>query len=161
MKSLRHQIGFTLVELVMVIVLVGVISIGVNKIYAQVLTTMLTGQDITDAMWQGRLGIERMVKEIRATRSAVDITTFTSGQYSFTEANGASVSYALSGGSLTRNGVALADGISSLAFTYYDKNGNVTATAASISYIGISMNVTQNNTNFTLTTGVYLRDLSS
>ncbi len=157
----RQQQGFTLIEFVIVIILLGVIAIGINTIYTQSLLGMLAGQNTSDALWQGRLGMERMIKEIRATRSAGDISTFTSGEYSFTDISGNSIDYKLSGGGLVRNAVPLADGISSLAFTYYDKSGNTTATAANIEYIKISMHVTQNNTNFTLTSGVYLRDLAS
>ncbi len=161
MRIHPKQKGFTLLELVLVIVMVGVISVGITKIYAQVLSILLVGQNTSNALSQGRVGMERMIKEIRATRSAVDISVFTSSEYTFIDTDGNSINYKLSGGNLVRNNIALADGISSLTFAYYDKSSNVTAAAANIAYIKISMNVTQKNTNFTLNSGVYLRDLSS
>ncbi len=155
------QRGFTLIELVAVIILIGIIIAGTATIYTQTLLSMVREQNITDALWQGRIGMERMIKEIRATRSASDISTFTSGEYSFTDVNGNSIDYKLSGSSLTRNSVVLADGIATLSFSYYDKNGSVTGAAANITYIKITLNVTQKSVNYTLKSGVYLRDLSS
>lgn len=155
------QRGFTLIELIVVIALIGMIMVGITSIYTQMLYSMLQGQNAIDALWQGRLGMERMIKEIRITRSAADISTFTSGEYNFTDINGNNIDYKLSGNNLVRNNTILADGISALSFSYYDKNGDSTSTAASIAYIKITLNVTRKNANYALTSGVYLRDLSS
>ena len=57
---------------------------------------------------------------------------------------------------------ALANGINTLTFQYYDKNGaTVSGSATNLHYVRITLNVTQNNANYTITSGVYLRDLSS
>ncbi len=161
MNIIRKQAGFTLIELLMSIVLISIIMVVVSRLYVQGVTSMLTSQNVTDATSQGRLAIERMVREIRGTRSAADISVMTASEYSFTDINGNSISYSLSGSSLMRNTEILANGISSLAFGYYDKNANVSTSSSTIAYVSITINVTQANANYSLLTGVNLRDVSS
>ncbi len=151
--------GFTLIELIVVIVLTSLIAGVVSAIIAQGAQSYLTAKNVLDADWQGRLAIERMARDIRAIASPLSITTATATQLTFTDFSGTSVSYSLSGTNLMRNSQILADGISSLTFSYFDKNGASTATISLIRYITITINITKNNTNFSLSTSVYPRDL--
>lgn len=155
-KSTR---GFTLIELIIVITLSGILMAVVTTILATGFSAYMTGKNILDADAQGRLGIERMVRDIRTISSPTSIATASSSQLVFTDFGGTSITYQLSGTTLQRNSNALADGVQSLTFNYYDKDGNTTATTSLIRYIAISLNVTQGNTNYTLSTAVYPRDL--
>src|SRR5690348_6666928 len=103
MNSLTKQAGFTLIELIIVIVLLAVIA----KISSQMLTegfnSYLTMEKVTDANWQGQLALGRMVRDLRAVRSANDISVNTSSEITFVDSTGTTIDYKLSGTSLMRN----------------------------------------------------------
>jgi len=153
------QQGFTLIEAIIVIVILGVIGTIATTMLGQGLSAYLTAQNVTDADWQGQIALERMERDLRAVRSLNDISTATSSQFIFTDINGNSITYQLTGTSLMRNSQILADGIQSLSFSYTDKNGSTTATPANIRYVTVTINVTQKKANYNLTTSVNLRDV--
>lgn len=161
MRKRVRQAGFTLIEFVMVTILLGVIAVVVAQMFAQGLTVAQTEQRVTDALWQGQIAMQRMVRDIREVRSAVDISINTASEFSFTDNDGNIIDYKLSGNSLMRNTTALASGISSLQFSYLDKNGAATAGVTDIHYVVIAITVSRNNASYSLNTAVYLRDLSS
>ncbi len=153
--------GFTYIELIISIVLIGIIAAIASELLAQGLNAFLTTQNITDANWQGQLAMERMIRDIRDIRSASDVSTNTATSLTFVDMLGNSIAYSLSGSNLMRNSDVLARGVSALAFTYYDNNGAVAGSTATLHYIKIGLTVSQNNTNYTLTTTAFLRDLST
>lgn len=157
-KQFKHD-GFTLIELVIVIVIMGVIAVASSQLLATGLTAYLTNKNIINATAQARLALERMTRDIRAVRTSADISAASATQFTFVDTNGSSVAYSLSGTNLMRNSQILAHGISGLTFTYYDENGNSGAAIANIKYITILLNVTEGNTNFSVDTSVYPRNL--
>ena len=159
MSHSTTQRGFTLVEFIIVIVLMGIISAIASVTLSQGFHSFFASQNVIDADWQARYALERMSREIRIVRSLSDITTASSAQFSFNDINGNAITYNLSGTSLMRNTQILADGVQSVTFTYFDKTGASTAILANIRYITISLNITLNNTNFTISTSVNTRDL--
>jgi len=161
MTHTTKQSGFTLIEVIMVMVILGVIAAMSSKMIAAGFNAALTSQNLNNANWQGRLAIERMVRDIRVVRSANDIVTRTASDFMFTDISGNSIEYKLSGGNLLRNTQILADGVNSLTFSYVDKNGNAVAGNTDVHYVGITLKITQDNANYSLTSSVYLRDLSS
>lgn len=157
--NLKKQSGFTLIEFVVVIVIMGIIAAISSQMIATGLTSYLSNKDVLNATAQARLAIERITRDIRSVRSSSDISTATATQFTFTDTNGNSISYTLSGTSLMRGSQVLADGIASLSFTYYDKNGSAGPATANIRYVTVALNVTQGNTNFNVDTTVYPRNL--
>ena len=71
--------GFTLIELVMVIMIIAIIAAMSSKLFVQGATGLLTAQNTLSANWQGQIAMERMTRDIRDVRSAVDVNTMTSG----------------------------------------------------------------------------------
>lgn len=151
--------GFTLIELIIVILLMGIIMAVASKMLSQGLTGYLTSKNLIEAEWQGQIGLERMARDIHLIRSLGDISTASASQLIYTDTSGTSITFQLSGTTLMRNSQVLADGVQSLIFSYFNKNGASTSTLSDIRYITISLNVTQNNTNITLTTSIYPRNL--
>lgn len=156
----RSQKGFSLVELVMTIVIMGIISVVVGKILLQGYKTFITSQDISEVDWQGLLALESLTNDIHNIRSSADITTISSSSFAFTDMTGTSVTYALSGSTLQRNSLTVASGISALTYSYLDKNGSVTASPAAVRYISISVTAVQNNMSLAFTTLVGTRGMS-
>lgn len=161
MAYFQKQRGFTLIELVFTMVLIGIISVVVGRILFQGFGDVITAENISNADWQGFTAIERMANDIHTIRSAQDISTIGAAQLVFTDVSGASVQFQLSGSTLLRNSETLAIGIQSLALTYLDGNGNVTATAANVRYIKIAMNMTQGNLTLGLQTLVGTRGMDA
>lgn len=153
--------GFTLIELILVILIMSIVVAISSKILAQGFDSFMANRDVIEANWQGMIAMERLSRDIREVRSANDITTFTANEFNFIDINGTSIDYQLSGTDLTLNGNLLASGISALNFTYYDKNGNPSSTQANIHYVKVNITVTGNNANYTLGSSIYLRNLSS
>lgn len=148
----KYQRGFSLIELVIVIVIMGIISGIVGKILFQSFQTFIVSQNISNADWQGLLSMNVVTNDIHNIRSANDITTISASSFAFVDMTGTSVTYTLSGSSLQRNGLTLASGVSSIAFAYYDKNYTVTATAANVRYITFSATFVQNNLSLAFST---------
>jgi len=158
---MKKHCGFTMIELIIVIVILAVLSAIALPMLTAGFNGYFTQRNLSDANWQGRLALSRMSRDIRSIPSAGNITTATSTQFTFTNSSNASVSYTLSGTALQRNGITLANGVSAVTFGYYTSAGAVTATISAIRYVSITLNITENNTNITLETVVDLRNIIS
>ena len=115
-----------MVELTIVIVLVGVIAMTASLLIGQATQSYQTEDNYSGALNQGRLALEKMGREIRMIRSPADITACTVGpplSLTFTDTAGNVYAYTYSGTILRENGNTLADNLTSLTITYYDKNG--------------------------------------
>jgi prepilin-type N-terminal cleavage/methylation domain-containing protein len=161
LPQIDRQAGFTLIELIAVLVILGIIAAMASQMLAEGLSSYMMGKKVIDANWQGQVGIERMIRDLRMVRSANDISINTGSEFAFVDMTGTTIDYKLSGTNLLRNTQVLANGITSLAFTYYDKAGASGATAANTHYVKFAFTVTQNNVNYNLSTMAFLRDLSS
>ena len=151
--------GFTLLELVIVVVITGIIAASSSTLLMQGFSGYFTGRDIINASEQGSVALERMTREIRLVASSASITTATASQFSFTDVNANTISYSLSGSQLIRtyNSVSypLADNIGGLTFTYYTSAGAVTTTIANIRYVVITLNISFTTFNYNLYATVY------
>ncbi len=156
---MRRQSGFSMIELIIVIVILSVLTAITLPVLQTGFNSYFTARNLADADWQARLAFSRISRDLRDIPAAANITTANSTQLTFLDRNSTSVSYTLSGITLQRNAMTLANGVSTLTFAYYDGTGAVTATMAAMRYVGITLNITQNNTNVTLKTIVNLRNL--
>ena len=160
----RKQHGFTFIEMIIVMVIMGIILSMIVPVLTQGLNDFNTGENIFNANWQGRIAMERMSRDVLSVRSAADISTMTSTNFSFTDTGNNTISYALSGTTLTLtlngNTAILADGVQTLTFNYFDATGAATSSSATVHLIQVSINVIQNSVNYTLTTSIYPRNLT-
>lgn len=140
--------GFSLVELVIVIVVLGIVASSGALVISRGFNAYFAGRDMTRADWQGRLALERMTRDLRMVRSASasDITTMTATQITYNDTLNNTIIYNMSGTTLmrTQSGVAtgLADYISALNLSYLQKNGQSAAgSAAQVCYITVQVTV--------------------
>jgi prepilin-type N-terminal cleavage/methylation domain-containing protein len=159
MTDKKRQNGFTLIELILVILIVGVLSAFSSRFIAQGLNAFITAQNVTDTTWQARLAYTRLIRDLRQIRSPADITTFTASECAFTDITGASFDYVFSGTTLMLNGQVLSDGITG-TFSYFDKNIAAASTTATIQYITFQLFDTQKNSNFNFFGTASMRDFS-
>lgn len=146
-KYSRKNRGFTLIELILVMMIVSVVAAIGSYILAQGAHAFIDLQDMTDADWQMRVALETMTREIRNIRFPSDISTATSTQLSFVDNNGKSVSFSYSGTTILENSQVLADGITALTFTYYNSSLAITTTPALIALVEMDVTFTKNNTS--------------
>lgn len=139
--------GFTLIEMIMVIVISGIIVAGSGSLLIQGIKTYLIGKTDIDTSWQASMAIERMTRDLHA---ATSITTATGSSLAIIDIYGNTIAYTLAGNKLLWNTQILADNVQSIAFTYYDANGVSTANAGAMCYVGISLNIiyAASTTNF-------------
>jgi len=152
--------GFTLIEMVMVIVLTGIIAALGSKMLVAGFTSYQTSRDLIQAQWQGTIALERLSRDLRTIRSATiaDLTLTPATQITFTDTNANVISYTLSGTTLMRNGQPLADGITSLAFSYIASDGKTTAaTAAQTHYVVVDIAVSTPGSGYTARTAIHPR----
>jgi prepilin-type N-terminal cleavage/methylation domain-containing protein len=151
--------GFTLIELVVVISVVGIISTIIGSMLLGAIDAWAFKFNRNDILWDSRLAMDRMTREIRTIRNAASITTASSSQFRFIDAGNKDITYGMSSTNLNRteNGATnlLAENVSSLAFTYYDASGAVTGVLVNIRRVRISLTLTKNGEN------VYLRSDAS
>jgi prepilin-type N-terminal cleavage/methylation domain-containing protein len=160
---MKKENGFTLIELVLVIVLLGILASGGATLLAEGFNSFFKGRDITEADWQARVALERMGRDLRAIRSPSDIASSSSAtSITFTNVDGNTLTYSTpSGGNQIlfsdgTNTAVLADG-ANLNLTYYDGTGNVLTAppATTVRYIAMALTITYHGANFIITQGVY------
>jgi prepilin-type N-terminal cleavage/methylation domain-containing protein len=157
----RGARGFTLVELVAVIVVVAVIFGLGSVMLGKVFSAYALKRDATDADWQAKVALERMARELRAVRSptAADLDISSSAQIRFVDTDGNGVCFyriaatnqlmrsadgpASACGTTTPQ--VLADNVTNLGFSYWQADGTGATGAANTYYITATLVVKENN----------------
>jgi len=140
--------GFTLIELLMTLIIVGVLGAMGASLMGSGIRTYFVGRELAQDASEGTLAVERMTRDLRNAQS---VTTMGAAALTFVDINGATVSYAVTGGSLTRaeNGgpaQPLAANVSSLAFTYLKNDGQTAAaTTTEVWYVSGTFTVASQN----------------
>ncbi len=160
--------GFTLIELVMTMVLIGVIAYIVASAMSTGLKAYFTTDFRKEALDQARIAMERMTREIRNVKSNTDISTANATTFTFVDTSGTTISFALNAGNINRTSGAtntLAAGISSAGiFTYVLSTGATTqspvpAEILLIKRVKIDITATKNTESVTLQSEVWPRSL--
>ena len=142
----RYAQGFSLIEMVLVIVLTGIVFAVGAMILKTSFQSYFAGKNRTTSDWQGRLGLERMTRDLH---SIAAITAANANDIAFVDNTATAVTYDRDAvaSTLRRNGVVLADNVTALNFTYFDRTPAVTAVAANVYYISVSFTVSVDGIN--------------
>ena len=133
-----NQKGFTLIELVLVVVLVGIVAIAMTSAFVPTMIVSANVDNRKEAFQQGRLALERMMREIREARTITAITVPPAAtSITFTKAANQPIRYSWGGVALnplqrSRDDqpcppctmVDIACCVQSLTLAYYDKTCN-------------------------------------
>lgn len=136
--------GFTLVEMVVVIVVLGVLAALGGMALQNAFRVYASSQGISDVDWQGRVALARLTRDLREARlpAVSDLTVVPASQLAFTDIDGSSVTYLVSGTQLMRNSQPLADYVTALNFTYLQADRQTaTVTPANVRYITVTLTV--------------------
>lgn len=131
MKNSVRKRGFTLIELIIVIVLVAILAtigaalmleLGDSFAYSIERRNLSSGADTA---------LKRMEREMRRLKNDTSVITANSSTYRFVDIDNNTMQFALSGSNLERydgaNTDVLAAGVFSFSFTYLDHNLNAIA----------------------------------
>jgi prepilin-type N-terminal cleavage/methylation domain-containing protein len=138
---MRKQKGFTLIEIIIVIIVVGIIIAGSSNLLSQGFRSYMATKSVIDTNWQNTVALETMTRDLRAIRSSSDITAANSTSITFNATTGNTVTYTINGASLGRTEQSsyqpVADNFSNLTLQYYDSSGATanTSNPSTIRYI--------------------------
>lgn len=162
-KSIK---AFTMIELIIVIVILAIIGISASKLLVSAYQSGYTARDQSDVDWQFRVALERMARDMQGIRSATssDLTISPTTEIEFTDIRGDTITYKITGSSLTRkenagSDVEIADNVSNLSFSYHDAAGASTATVTSVRYITVSFDVSRGEIDRSYQTTVFPRNV--
>lgn len=163
MKFLKGQRGFSLVELILSIIIIGIMAVAMGRILGIGIDSYSLVVDRREMLQRGRLAMNMMTNELQTIQDpATEIASISATQISFTNADSEAVTYQVSGGSLLRNGQTLASDVdASSGFAYYTLNNAVTADPTQVYRIGITLVIdlgSSQSGSITLESDVYLRN---
>lgn len=162
--------GFSLMELIMVIITVGIISAVIAPIFTWGFQAFFSARNLSAMSGGGELAMDRMSRELRAVDPSADFDSSVlpgTTQIKFRQYNGTAqaawVTYSLSGTSLMRNSDLLAPGVASFNLYYFQSDGTALSPpltlvqANSIWLVRIILGLSTTQASESLRTTVYLR----
>ena len=126
----RRSSGFTLVEAILVISVIGILALATAVVIGPVLDTWALDTPLNEATDSTTFTLNRMLNEIAQIKDNTSVLTAEAGRFRFTDVTDTAIDYQISGGNLVRNADILARGVQTLTFTYYDVNGAALAVPA-------------------------------
>lgn len=159
----RAQAGFTLIELVMVMVILGIVGFTVSALLSGGVGAFTAGREAVDTLSELRLTSERIARELRTVRrNPVTPTDFeflaktdTSVQFRRwdDDTNWTTVTITASGPNLTIDystvtggPYTLTNSLGTLDFDYLDSSGAETAVNANVAFIDIELSLVDSAT---------------
>lgn len=152
--------GFTLVELVLVISLLGILGLVLGPGLMETVRSYELVRSRRVVLAQAHSALERMTREIRLIPSQGAVLTSAGTQFSFQYPAGTTITYGLSGTVLQRNGINLLPNVSSISFIYYTESGMATVTPSAVRRVRVNLTLDPPGSTGTLNmqTGVFLRN---
>lgn len=168
MKATKSS-GFTLVEIVITIVLIGILSAIAAVIILQGVRAYSDERSRSDVHYQARLAIERMAREIRLMRwntatAQAAVTLMNPTDLRYTDIQGRQMGFRLSGNIVERTEdnaatwQTLATGAQALNFSYFQQDGVTPAAAATLWFVELSMTDLQGTESLQMRTRVHPRN---
>lgn len=161
MREKNSNRGFTLIELVITMTIIGIIAYVAAQAITAGTRTYFSTDYRKEALDQARVAMERMTREVRTLRDSSSVITSSSTRFNFTDSGGNNIDFNYANPNITRNGNTLATGISAMTFAYVRNDGTVDAvfSPANTRMIRITITATVSGENLQLESGAFLRNL--
>ena len=142
--SHRHDSrGFTLVELVLVLVVLTVLALTVHTVLLESMRVYAGSVSSLDATYHRDLALERLQRDLRALAGPGSVSHFEQDRLEFETVDGTRVEYRLSGDELERNGEPIAVGVSDFSFEYLTEDSEAASTPGELHLVGIHLEVSR------------------
>ncbi len=172
-RSCRRMRGFTMVEAVVAILLMGILAMAAIPMISGGVEAYQTTTSQLVTLSKLRYATERIARELRevrrvpATPTNYDITTVPGASVTFTKSDVAATQVTISTAlplvtlaySTPAASATLSDQVSALAFRFLDINNTVTASAAQVAFVEITLALTVDGVAMQQRTRVSLRNL--
>lgn len=162
--SRRQLLGFTLIELIIVIIILGIIAAIAAPILNEGFQSYFGIEGMGTAYAKSELALARLSRDLRQVGYTTAITTATATQLVFTADDNSTVTYSRTGNSLMRNSSVtgnqvLANNVTAINLSYFTSGGVATSTLSLIRYIGVNLTFATDSTTFTTWQLVNPRDM--
>lgn len=124
---MRQNRGYTVIELVMIITLMGMIASIAALSFKPALDSWSLGSSRSQETGSIRYALNRMMDEMASIKDSTSVITASASTFQFKDINNTNINYVLTGTNLMRNNDILAQGIQSLSFSYWDMNQQTVA----------------------------------
>lgn len=167
----RVEHGWTLIELILVILIIGIVAVFVGPLLLNAVKAYDRTQTTVNAYAKMRYAMERMTREVAAVRrnpantTAFDISTMTATNLQFFKEDGTEVVITTAGGSVTLTYVGtgtgtLTDSATALALAYYRHDGaTAAANSTELEFVEIALTVTDGTTGYANRQRISLRNV--
>ncbi len=162
--NLRRQKGFSLIEMILVILVMTGVMVGSAAIFKPILDTWAIAQAQSETSDTVGYALERMKHEISQVRDRGTVIAATASQFRFRDNDDRDINYNISGANFMRDGQVLVRNIQSATFTYYGQDNAAIASPAvspsstNIWAIKISVSVLKNGQTKTMETIIHPRN---
>lgn len=161
MRRYSSQLGVSLIELIVVILLIGLLIAGSSNLLYQGFKSFFVTKDIINANWQASVAMERITRDLRSIRTLSDISA-DANSFTITNPGNQSVSYQVTNGQLKRGDQSIANNVQSIVFSYYDKDSILltppfnSSQLLNVRYVVITLIMQYDKLTHPVTTTVYL-----
>jgi len=160
---LRFEEGFTLIELVVVIVITGILAVTALPFFKVGVDSYIRTRAGKDILQSARIGLNRMMAEMKMIDASQDIDLGYNSQIQFDLPSTSNITYRFQNGRLERNGKKLVEYVQNFVIRYYKQDGSQRSTPfASVSdvwRIQVEMEVGDGTTDLVLTAQVSPRNI--
>ena len=152
--------GFSLIELVIVIVLITIVATASATFLTQGLKNYTSGEPIIPLAGKTNLAVDNLMRELL---SAGSISTIGTTTLVFINELGETITIGLSGTTLQRTSSSgggiqtLCTNVTALTFAHFDSAFATTAIAANVSFVTIAITVTDRGIPYSLIAGTLIR----
>ena len=152
--------GFTLIEAIVVIVIIGIISF-IFALYIREgfdAWRFLSGQK--SIALSTRAAVNRMVRDLKRAKKNVNITTRTSKEVTFLDVYDQTITFSQEGTDLLRNSDILLDNLQDpcgLTLSYLDKDGSPTAVTDEVQVIRVRLIDLKDGNRFVIESAARIR----
>lgn len=155
----KKDVGFSLMELVIVMVILGVVAAASMKPMMQGLTTYTTSKDLSILDWQVNMALEEITRKARSIMRTASITTASASQFVFVDSTNTTQNYRLSAGNILENSAVLVGNATGLSFIYYTRTGVATTTISAIRFVQPTITVSLGGNVISYTTAINLQNI--